>query len=123
MVKIAIVDDDIDIIDAVSLILKNKGIEVVSATNTKDGFELIERERPDLVLLDVMMEEPDDGFFLAMKLRNMGFEKPILLLTSIAKVSGYDFGVSENLPVDEFLEKPIKSDVLLDIINKYLGKK
>lgn len=123
MVKVAIVDDDIDIIDAVSLILKNQGIEVVSATNSTDGLKLIESERPDLILLDVMMEEPDDGFFLAMKLRKMGFEKPILLLTSIAKVSGYNFGVTENLPVDEFLEKPIKSEELLRIINKYLGEK
>lgn len=122
MVKVAIIDDDKDIIDAVRLILNNKGIEVVYATNVKDGYELIDKENPDLILLDVMMEEPDDGFFLAMKLKKMGFEKPILLLTSIGKVSGYEFVVSENLPVDEFLEKPIKSDVLLETINKYLGQ-
>lgn len=123
MVKIAIIDDDVDIIDAVKLILTGKGYEVVSAQNASDGLKLIENEKPDIILLDVMMEEPDDGFYLAMKLRKMGINTPIFLLTSIAKVTGFEYAGSDNLPVDEFLEKPLQSDVLIEKINKYLGQK
>lgn len=123
MVKIAIIDDDVDIVDAVKLILTAKGYQVVSAQNVNDGLKLIETEKPDLILLDVMMEEPDDGFFLAMKLRKIGIKTPIFLLTSIAKVTGYEYAGSDALPVDEFLEKPVKSDVLIEKINEYLGQK
>jgi len=123
MVKIAIIDDDKDIIDAVSLVLSSKGFNVVSAMNANEGLKLIETEKPDIILLDVMMEEPDDGFFLAMKLRKMGVTTPIFLLTSISKVTGFEYAVSENLPVEEFLEKPLQSELLLEKIKKYLEQK
>ncbi|MGB9770637.1 MAG: response regulator transcription factor [Candidatus Kapaibacteriota bacterium] len=123
MVKIAIIDDDIDIVDAVKLILTSKGYQVVSAMNANDGLKLIETEKPDIILLDVMMEEPDDGFFLAMKLRKMGIKTPIFLLTSIAKVTGFDYGANDVIPIEEFLEKPVQSEVLIEKINKYLRQK
>lgn len=123
MVKIAIIDDDVDIIDAVKLILSGKGYLVVSAQNANDGLKLIENEKPDLILLDVMMEEPDDGFYLAMKLRKMGISTPIFLLTSVAKVTGFEYAGSESLPVEEFLEKPLQSNILFEKIEKYLGQK
>jgi CheY-like chemotaxis protein len=123
MVKIAIIDDDKDIIDAVSLVLSSKGFNVVSAMNANEGLKLIETEKPDIILLDVMMEEPDDGFFLAMKLRKMGVTTPIFLLTSISKVTGFEYAGSENLPVEEFLEKPLQSELLLEKIKKYLEQK
>ncbi|MGB9912472.1 MAG: response regulator transcription factor [Candidatus Kapaibacteriota bacterium] len=123
MVKIAIIDDDIDIVDAVKLILTSKGFQVVSAMNANDGLKLIETEKPDIILLDVMMEEPDDGFFLAMKLRKMGIKTPIFLLTSIAKVTGFDYGANDVIPIEEFLEKPVQSEVLIEKINKYLRQK
>jgi CheY-like chemotaxis protein len=123
MVKIAIIDDDKDIIDAVSLVLSSKGYNVVSAMNANEGLKLIETEKPDIILLDVMMEEPDDGFFLAMKLRKLGVTTPIFLLTSISKVTGFEYAGSENLPVEEFLEKPLQSELLLEKIKKYLEQK
>ncbi|MEJ5285781.1 MAG: response regulator [Candidatus Kapaibacterium sp.] len=123
MVKVAIVDDDIDIVDAVKLILTAKGFQVVSATNANDGLKLIETEKPDIILLDVMMEEPDDGFYLAMKLRKIGISTPIFLLTSVSKVTGFDYSGSEALPIEEFIEKPVQSDLLIEKINKYLGQR
>lgn len=120
MKKIAVIDDDQDIIDALSLFLKIKGYDVVTAGNIRDGLNLIETEEPDLIFLDVMMDEPDDGFYLAMKLRSKGVQTPIVLLTSISKSTGLDFSQSKTLPVDEFLEKPVSPSVLENIINKYL---
>ncbi len=120
MPKIAIIDDDPDIIEAVTLLLRVNEHIVLSAGNIRDGFELIEKEQPDLVILDVMMDEPDDGFFLAIKLRKKGFTMPIFMLSSVSKALGMEFGTGESLPVDEFLEKPISPKVLLDKINSYL---
>jgi Response regulator containing CheY-like receiver, AAA-type ATPase, and DNA-binding domains len=70
MAKIAIIDDDQDIIDAVTITLTAKGYQVVSAKNVNDGMKLVENEKPDLILLDVMMEEPDDGFYLGVPSSN-----------------------------------------------------
>ncbi len=123
MVKVAIIDDDKDIIDAVMLVLGSKGYDVVFAMNANDGLILIQNEKPDIILLDVMMEEPDDGFYLAMKLRKLGIKTPILLLTSIAKVTGFEYAGSENLPVEEFLEKPLRSELLLEKIKNYIEQK
>jgi len=119
--KIAIIDDDQDIIDAVTITLTAKGYQVVSAKNVNDGMKLVENEKPDLILLDVMMEEPDDGFYLATKLRKAGAQTPIFLLTSVSKATGLEFAGSQTLQVNEFLEKPLSSEILLQKINQYLG--
>jgi len=120
MPKIAIIDDDPDIVDAVSMVLQSKGYQVVAAGNVESGLELIEKENPDLLILDVMMDEPDDGFYLAVKMRKNGMKKPIIMLTSVSKATGMTFGTSDSVPVDEFLEKPVSPGILLDKVEYYL---
>lgn len=122
MKKIAIIDDDPDIVETVSLFLKSRNFQVVSASSIEEGQKLIEKEKPDLILLDVMMQEPDDGFYLATKIRKQDITTPIFLLTSVSKVSALKFSIGENLPVNEFLEKPVSSSTLEELITKYLGK-
>lgn len=122
MYKIAIIDDDPDIVEAVSIVLEAKVYSVVTAENVLSGIELIENENPDLILLDVMMDEPDDGFYLANKLRKKGVKTPIILLTSVSKSIGFNFGQGETLPVNDFLEKPVLSHILLDKITFHLKK-
>ncbi|MGQ9818474.1 MAG: response regulator [Candidatus Kapaibacteriales bacterium] len=122
MKKIVIIDDDPDIVESVSLLLTSRNFQVVSARYIEEGEELIMKENPDLILLDVMMQEPDDGFYLAAKIRKKGITTPIFLLTSVSKASGLEFAVGDNLQVNEFLEKPISSSTLEELITKYLGK-
>ncbi len=121
MAKIAIIDDDPDIVEAATLLLESNNYNVVSASDVEEGLSLIENEDPDLILLDVMMNEPDDGFYMANKLRKKGCEKPILLLTSVSMVTGYSYDKGSALPVNEFLEKPISPDLLLEKVNYYLS--
>ncbi len=64
MALIAVIDDDHDILDASSLVLKAKGYDVITADNPDDGYKIVKEKKPDLIILDVMMSEPDDGFFL-----------------------------------------------------------
>ena len=77
-------------------------------------------KKPDLIILDVMMDEPDDGFFLAQKFRKEKFNGPIIMYTSVSKSIGMEFGASEIVPVDDFIEKPIAPDVLVDKVEKHL---
>ena len=121
MSLIAIIDDDPDILDASSLVLTSKGYEVVTADNPDDGYKIVKEKNPDLIILDVMMNEPDDGFFLAKKFRRENIETPIIMYTSVSKSIGMEFGINEIVPVDDFVEKPIAPDVLVDKVAKLLN--
>lgn len=123
MSLIAIIDDDIDIIEASSVVLQSKGYQIVSARNADDGYKIIKENNPDLIILDVMMDEPDDGFFLAQKLRKENVTTPILMYTAISQTIGYDYDVGEMVPVDEFVEKPISPNELIEKVEKLLEKK
>lgn len=121
MAKIAIIDDDPDIVDASSLVLTSRGYDVVTATNPDDGYKIVMEHHPDLIILDVMMNEPDDGFFLAQKFRRMNIDTPIIMYTSVSKTLGLEYGAGELVPVDEFVEKPISPETLIEKVEKLLA--
>ena len=120
---IAIIDDDPDILDASSLVLTSKGYKVLTASNPEDGYKIVKENTPDLIILDVMMNEPDDGFFLAQKFRREKIDTPIIMYTSVSKSFGMDYGVNEMVPVDEFVEKPISPEQLIEKVEKLLQAK
>ncbi|NLO19131.1 MAG: response regulator [Ignavibacteria bacterium] len=122
MFKIVIIDDDPDIVEATTMLFESKGYLTATAGNVEDALDLVPKEKPDVIILDVMMEEPDDGFYLAAKFRKMGINTPIIMLTSVSKAFGFDFGDKENLQIQEFLEKPVPPTVLLENVLKYLPK-
>ena len=120
MSKIAVIDDDPDIVEATRIVLESKGFTVVSAVNVDEALDLVDNENPDLIILDVMLVEPDDGFYLANKFRKKGIKKPIIMLTSVSKVFGFDYDKSDVLPVEDFIEKPVSSEELLAKVDQYL---
>ncbi len=122
MAKILIVDDDVDFVSAVKLVLTSNGFDIAIANSRQEGMEKFDAEKPDLVLLDVMMDEPDDGFVLAQSLKKKSKDTPILMLTSVGQVTGMDFDKdSEMVPVDDFEQKPIMPNRLLEKVNQLLG--
>jgi DNA-binding response OmpR family regulator len=73
------------------------------------------------MLLDVMMEQPDDGIAMAQELRRAGHRLPILMLTSVGRVTGMRFDRDDDLvPVDIFLEKPVRPEELLAAVRRLL---
>ena len=124
--KIIIIDDDIDLVEAMRITLENAGFVVIDAQDGKKGVEKIKKESPDLVILDVMMGSQDEGFFVAYEIRNDPelSDIPIIMLTAIGQETGFSFDKNKDedfLPVNEFLEKPIDPDKLVELVKINLG--
>ncbi|MFH0872471.1 MAG: response regulator [bacterium] len=126
MAKILLIDDDPDFIEINTALLKKNGFEVISAYDGKQGLEKAKLERPDLIVLDVMMTDRTEGFYTARQLRSEEGTKsiPLVLLTAIhQEEKAFHFAPDETwLPVDVFLDKPVKPERLLEEIRRQLKK-
>ena len=119
MSRILIIDDDLDIAESMKIVLESKQYTVDIAGSGKDGLEKVELKKPDLIILDIMMETGDKGFDVARVLKKDQNYKdiPILMLTAIKDRTGFDFrrqsGDKEWLPVDEYCDKPLSPEELI----------
>lgn len=120
MSKIAVIDSKPDILQASSIVLTSRGYEVITATNSEDGYNLVKKENPDLIILDKMISEPDDGFCFAQKIRSENLQTPIIMFTSISKAVDMDYTKSEKVPVDEFIKMPFSPSQLVGKVEKYI---
>lgn len=119
--KILAVDDDPDFREAVTTLLESKQYEVITAENGQDGYEKAKQEKPDLILLDVMMTTRKEGFDIAKELQKNKTTSniPIIIVTGIRKEMNLAFGFEPDethLPVKTVLEKPVKPESLLEAI-------
>lgn len=122
MPRVLVVDDDPDLVEAARLFLESKGYEVASAGSRSEAMSALAASVPDLLILDVMMDQPDDGIAMAQELRAGGFTKPILMLTSVSRVTGMSFAADDEMvPVDAFLEKPVRPETLLAKVAELLA--
>ena len=126
--KILLVDDDPDFLEMHRIVLKNHGYEVLTAVNSKEGMERVRAEMPDLIILDLMMEKHDAGFFFSKEIKSDPLFKkiPILMVTSVAEATGYHFSLKEDgywMKTDDFLDKPVKPEILIERVEKLLKNK
>jgi two-component system alkaline phosphatase synthesis response regulator PhoP len=124
--KILIVDDDPDLVEAVAMILRSKKFDVVAAYNGKEGIEKVKRERPDLVVLDVMMPEKD-GYSVCKELKSdpQWSHIPILLLTAVAShvpTTRFTQQMGMETEADDYIDKPVEPEVLVKRIETLLAK-
>lgn len=131
MAKILVIDDDPDIVTAVTLALSSAGHQVVAANSGKEGLEKIQAEKPELIILDVMMETHTEGFQLALKLHSPDpasdlkqFKNiPILMLTAIHSTTPLHYEPDiDYLPVDLFVDKPIDPDELIGKVSWIIAR-
>lgn len=124
--KILLVDDDPDIISAFEAILSNKGYHIITAFNKTDGISKFNTQLPDLVILDVMMDEEHDGFEMSREIKKSRPEIPIIMLTGISEITGVNFRAAASdpdwLPADEFIDKPVDPEELVASIEELLSK-
>jgi DNA-binding response OmpR family regulator len=128
--KILIIDDDDDLVHAMRLPLEAAGFKVFSAASGDEGLRQVKEVKPDLIILDVMMDTTTAGFQVSLTLRSPDPKSeyaaysriPILMLTAIHQTTPLRFGPDkEYLPVDAFIEKPIEPDKLIEQVRAHLG--
>ncbi len=127
--KILIVEDDPDFTKALKVTLESEQYTVDTAADRTEGMEKIRNDKPDLVILDVMMSTWSDGFEMSRELKKDPQYKdmPILILTAVKDRTGLGFKSTAGdpvwLPVDGFLDKPVEPQILLAEVEKLMSKK
>jgi CheY-like chemotaxis protein len=125
MPKILVVDDDPDFVSATKIILEKNNHEVISAPNGDAGYRRAREDKPDLVILDVIMDTVLDGLSVSQRMHDDPDlrEVPIIMVTSIANTDYAElFPTDEFIYINAFLSKPISADELIRQVNKYLPK-
>ncbi len=117
--KILVVDDEKDITETLSFMLKAKGYEVNVANDGEDGLKLAKEIMPDLIILDVMMPKIN-GYKIARLLKYDNKYKHIPIVMVTARGQDTDKLIGEETGVDEYITKPFEFEEVLDAVNKYL---
>jgi two-component system alkaline phosphatase synthesis response regulator PhoP len=124
--KILIIDDDPDLVEAVTMILESKHYKVAAAYGGIEGLQKAKTENPDLIVLDVMMPDKD-GYAVCKelkadpKLRNI----PILLLTAVVSkiaTTRYTQQMGLETEADDYIDKPVEPEVLVKRIESLMVK-
>jgi len=127
--KILVIDDDPDILDALTMILESQGYQVFTARDGIEGLANLKAEKPDLMILDLLMPKMD-GFAVCKELQDPRWsrfkEMPILILTSVREDASrrrYELETGLELNVDDYVEKPISPDILLQRVERLVKRK
>jgi DNA-binding response OmpR family regulator len=115
------IDDDPDILDSLKLILESNGYVFVGAATAEDGVKLYRDRSPDLVIVDLMIEEVDSGAHLVKELKLIGGKVPIYLLSSVGDSLNLSTSYSD-LGFAGILQKPVPAKTLLALLAQKLPK-
>ncbi len=124
---ILLVDDDQDYLFQLQSKIKNFGYQTITAEGQKDAEVLLEKVRPDLAILDLMMENEDSGFILCYKMKKKYPDLPIIIATGVAAETGISFDINDEnnrkwIKADRFLDKGIRTERLREEIENLLLK-
>jgi CheY-like chemotaxis protein len=123
MTKILVVDDDPDFVLISRVILEFEGYEVLEAANGSEALEVMRRDRPDLVLLDVMMSTTLEGVDVSKEIASDPDlnDVPIVMISSIATSEhAAEFPDDERVPIAAWISKPIQPAVLLKTVRRFV---
>lgn len=115
---VLVVDDDHDILFAIRAAVESRGYRVITASDGNAGLNVAERERPDMVIIDMMMPKKS-GFLVLERLKAKGREWSPKMIMITANEGGRHRAYAEMLGVDEYLRKPFSMDKLLDSVKKH----
>jgi DNA-binding response OmpR family regulator len=123
--RVLLVEDDIDYKYKMELYLESFGFKVISAESQKKGEELLQKEKIDLAIFDLMMENEDSGFILSHKSKQLNPNVPVIIATAVGAETGMLFNIETQedkswLGADVILEKGIRKDQLHREISKLL---
>jgi len=123
--KILIVDDDLGYVRSIRAVLESREYTVEAAHNRESAMEKIKETKPDLILLDIMMDRLDDGLTICYKLKHDPELRkiPILTISAVTEKTGFKFSPATDgqyFEADDYIEKPVKPSELLKRIEKLL---
>lgn len=126
--RILLVDDDQDILEQMTAILSAEGYEIAAAGNEKEAEEALSSAKPDLVVMDLMMNEKDAGFTLAHHLQSIYPGTPAILLTAVTSSTGLSFDLTSSearswLKVNKVMTKPVRAEQLRLEVRNLLKEK
>ncbi|MGB3975526.1 MAG: response regulator [bacterium] len=124
---ILIVDDDEDILFQMKLNLAETGFEIHTAGSEKEARESVNQFKPDVAILDLMMEHRDSGFVLSHFIKNFDPNIKVILITAVTSETGLEFDIASSydrdwIKADTIMPKPVRKDQLLREIHKLLGE-
>jgi CheY-like chemotaxis protein len=125
--KLLVVDDDPDILEQITAVLLAAGYEVTAAEGRIAAEEAILKMKPDLAILDLMMEEKDSGFVLSYQIKRLYADVPIILLTAVSGATGLSFNDQNRdarswIKVDAIMDKPVRPEQLRAEVFRLLGE-
>jgi CheY-like chemotaxis protein len=124
-ITVLVVDDDIDFITQQQLQLEASGFTVVTAMSEDEARELLAQTKPDVAILDLMMENTDTGFTLCHKIKRLYPETPVIMVTAVTQDTGLEFDSYTDeekrwVKADVMLAKPVRFEQLLREIKRLL---
>jgi len=125
---ILIIEDDPDIITTVQMMLEPEGFEIIEAMTGSEGVSRARLDKPDIILLDLMLEQHDTGFTVAKTLKGDPVTRgiPIIMVSSVSERTGFSFDQESDghwMKTNDFLEKPYKREEILKKIHEVLDAK
>lgn len=114
---VLVVDDDHDILFAIRAAIESRGYRVITASDGNAGLNVAERERPDMVIVDMMMPKKS-GFLVLERLKAKGRDWSPKMVMITANEGGRHRAYAEMLGVDEYLRKPFSMDKLLETVKR-----
>ncbi len=120
-----IVDDDVDYIFQLKIMIEKMGFNVLTASGQKEAEDMLKSVKPDIFILDLMMENKDSGFILSHIIKKIMPEVPIIIATAITSETGMSFSIESDddknwIKADKYIEKGLRPDQLHREINKLL---
>ena len=120
---VLVVDDDIDFLDQQRIQLEAMGFTVVTAESEAQADEVLVETRPDLAVVDLMMEQMDGGFALAYRIKKIDETIPVIMVTGVGRDTGMSFDAATKeerawIKADAFLAKPVRFEQLKHEIDR-----
>ena len=123
--KILVVDDDQDFLVQMKLILENAGYAVETRDNINAAQDYLKKTKPDICIIDLMMENQDDGFVLCYHIKKIDNTIPVIMVTAVTQETGIEFDAATReerswIKADLLLDKPVRPEQLKTSIEQLL---
>lgn len=123
--NILVVDDDQDFLVQMKMILESAGYAVETRNNINAAQDYLKKTRPDICIIDLMMENQDDGFVLCHHIKKIDNSIPVIMVTAVTQETGIEFDAATReerswIKADLLLDKPVRPEQLKTSIEQLL---